>query len=98
MVLGYQRMKGKHLNGIKNHLGLCYENGTSIEKDLDKAFHWYQKAADNGNKVAQYNLGRYYYYGKCVEKDEVKALKWYKKSAEQEYSNAQSSLGLHYEY
>ncbi len=31
------------------NLGVCYENGTGVEKDLQKAVELYKKAADAGN-------------------------------------------------
>lgn len=37
----------------QHSLGWMYENGTGVEKDLVKALNWYQKAADQGDKVAQ---------------------------------------------
>ena len=55
-------------------LGNCYQNEVGIEKDLEKAFYWYQKAAENGNKYAQYNLGRCYENGKGVKKMKLKHL------------------------
>ncbi|RIA83138.1 hypothetical protein C1645_861319 [Glomus cerebriforme] len=67
------------------------------DKDIEKAIHWYQKAAENGNKFSQYNLGRCYRYGIGVERDEIKAFEWCKKSAEQECSDAQVILGAFYE-
>ena len=39
------------------NLGYLYGNGKRMERDLGKAFYWYQKSAENENKVAQYNLG-----------------------------------------
>ena len=47
------------------------------KKNLEKAIHWYQKAAENGNKFAQCNLGICYQYGDGVKKDETKAFNWY---------------------
>ena len=32
-----------------NNLAIHYKNGKEAEKDLEKAFYWYQKAAENGN-------------------------------------------------
>ena len=34
------------------NLGLCYEYGTGLQKDLSEAKKWYQKAADKGYKKA----------------------------------------------
>ena len=30
----------------RNHLGNLYEKGKGIEKDLEKALYWYEKAGD----------------------------------------------------
>ncbi len=43
------------------NLALSYENGKGTEKNLDKAFYWHQKAAENGYIQAQYNLAILYY-------------------------------------
>ena len=68
-----------------------YENGEDIEKDLEKAIYWYNKAAKNGNEKAQYNLGRCYSSGLGVEKDEFKAFEYYRKSVEKGCVLAQHS-------
>src|SRR6266511_6460200 len=61
------------------------------ENDLD------QKAAENGDKFAQYNLGRCYELGIGVEKDEFKAFEHYRKSVENGYDKAQNILTFLYE-
>ena len=48
----------------------------------------YNKAAEVGNKEAQYNLGRCYEFGIGIEKGEAKAFENYKKSAEKGHPNA----------
>ena len=65
------------------NLGWCYESGTEVEKDEQKAVEWYQKAAEQGYANAQCNLGVCYEHGTGVEKDEQKAVEWYQKAAEQ---------------
>ncbi|GBC21857.2 kinase-like domain-containing protein [Rhizophagus irregularis DAOM 181602=DAOM 197198] len=72
-----------------NNLAICYENGIGTKKDLEKAFDLYQKAAENGDKEAQFNLGVCYEVGIGIEKDEVKASYWYQKAAQQGFRNAQ---------
>lgn len=59
----------------------CYGLGT--EQDYEKAFEWFLKSAQEGNKFAQYSLANLYYYGNGVEKDLSQAFLWYKKSSEQ---------------
>ncbi|EXX63785.1 Skt5p [Rhizophagus irregularis DAOM 197198w] len=73
-------------------IGYCYSNGAGIKKDLKIAFHWYEKAAGNGNIIAMYNLGYSYKKGIGVEKDVNKAIYWYRKSAEQGYEYAQNEI------
>ncbi|GBC52681.2 kinase-like domain-containing protein [Rhizophagus irregularis DAOM 181602=DAOM 197198] len=66
------------------------------EKDLEKAFYWYQKAAENEYKDAQFKLGLCYEEGIGIEKDEAKAFYWYQKTAQQGVNNAQYKLGFFY--
>ena len=56
----------------------------------------YQKAAEQGNAEAQFNLGLCYKRGKGVTKDDAKAVYWYSKAANQGYALAQHNLGLCY--
>lgn len=59
----------------------CYGVGT--EQDYEKAFDWFLKSAQEGNKFAQYSLANLYYYGNGVQKDLSQAFWWYRKSSEQ---------------
>ena len=80
----------------QNVLGVMYKIGTGVEKNLDEAFKWYKKSAEQGNSIGQYNLGSAYKNGEGVENNVDEALKWYTKSAEQGNADAQSDLGLLY--
>ena len=80
----------------QRNLGLCYEKGDGVEKDIAKAVYWYQKAADNGNSKAQQRIGWCYYKGKGVEKDIAKAMYWWRKAAEAGDSDAQFKLAICY--
>ena len=51
-----------------------------MPKDIGKAAELYQKAADQGNAVAQINLGSLYENGEGVPKDLGKAAELYQKS------------------
>lgn len=59
----------------------CYGLGT--EQDYEKAFEWFLKSANEGNKFAQYSLANLYYYGNGVEKDLPQAFLWYQRSSAQ---------------
>jgi TPR repeat protein len=79
------------------NLGLCYECGRGVEKDVVEAVKWYRKAAEQGHSRAQCNLGYMYEIGRGVETDVAEAVKWYRKAAEQGLSRAQWNLAFCYE-
>jgi TPR repeat protein len=45
-------------------LAISYEKGEGTKKNLEKAFHWYQKAVENGYEEEMLNLAI------CYEKGE----------------------------
>jgi len=81
----------------QNCLGVCYEDGNGVTKDLSEAAKWYRKAADQGNAAAQCNLGLCYDKGEGVTKNLAEAVKWYRKAAEQGEARAQCNLALCYD-
>ncbi|PKC56302.1 kinase-like protein [Rhizophagus irregularis] len=50
---------------------LCYGNG--VEQDVSEALKYYEKAAEDGVKVAMYNIGNMYYNGVGCKKNIEKA-------------------------
>ncbi|GBC08662.1 hypothetical protein RclHR1_00830013 [Rhizophagus clarus] len=77
---------------VQNELGKLYELGRDMNKDLNQAVYWYNKAIESGCMAAKYNLGQCYQYGNGVEKDERKAFEYYKNSASQGHFFAQFQL------
>ncbi len=77
-----------------------FEDGVAAynSKNYKKAAEFFQKAAEQGNASAQYNLGVMYDNGQGVKKDYKKAIELYKKAAEQGNASAQSNLGVMYYY
>lgn len=59
-----------------HNLGICYEKGSGITIDLEKAVHWYQKSAKTGNSIAMNVLGSCYEEGNEVAIDLEKAVHW----------------------
>ncbi len=67
-------------------LGLMYELGMGVKKDLNHAFVWYQKSADQDYAKAQYNLGIFYALAKGIDKDIIQSKHWIRKANENGYS------------
>ena len=61
---------------------MCYEYGDGTVIDIDLAFYWYKKAAEQEHIEAQVELARCYIYGKGTNKDEAEAKKWFEKAKE----------------
>ncbi|GBC03724.1 hypothetical protein RclHR1_05290012 [Rhizophagus clarus] len=79
-----------------NQLGIYYVGKLLLKTNYEKSFYYFQKAAENGCKYAQFNLGECYQLGTGVRKDTRKAFELYKKSAKQEYIGAQFQLSYCY--
>ena len=69
----------------------AYEAG-----DYTKSAELFQKTADQGDALSQYNLGVMYENGKGVERDYKKSVELFQKSAEQGNAAAQYNLGVMY--
>lgn len=74
--------------GVFTYLAMSYYWGYGTPKDAEEAFRWYQKAAEKGERVAQYDLSVFYNNGEVVERDEKKAMEWLQKSAENGFETA----------
>lgn len=62
-------------------LGLLYENGYGVAKNLRYAVEWYARAAEHGDETAEWGLGKMYEQGAGVLQNYVEALKWYSLAA-----------------
>lgn len=60
----------------------------------ESAFPWFQRAADQGDAVGQFNLGCCYYWGVGVTRDDTTAVQWFRHSAQQGFPAAQAALGF----
>src|ERR1043166_5523879 len=81
-----------HLNSIYL-LGYFNYHGIETNINMQNAFELYQKAAELGNDVAQFDLANMYIDGYGVNKNYNKAFEISKKLAEKEYSSGISLLG-----
>ena len=67
------------------------------QKSYQRAFVYYEKAAQQGYAAAQNSLGLSYEWGQGVEINVRKAADWYRKAAEQNFAQAQNNLGTLYD-
>jgi uncharacterized protein len=76
----------------QNELAYMYATGKGTLKNYDKAFEFYQKAAEHGLAGAQYNLGLFYLRGLGTDANKPLAMEWFKKSAEHGFEPAKRAL------
>ena len=63
---------------------------------LPEAVAWYQKAADQKLREAEYNVGYMYAHGKGLPESDVNAELWFRRAAEQGLAVAQHTMGIFY--
>lgn len=80
-VMGTSRLKVDNvfhasvpLLTAQNNLGLLYDKGERVPRDVAKSKQWYQQAADAGHAESQNNLAAKYIMGDGVPKDYPRAL------------------------
>ncbi len=76
-------------------LANAYYNGdddNDIEQDMEKAFYWYGKLAEEDDPTGQYNLAIMYVKGEGTERDFEKALYWMEKADENGDSDAEGHI------
>ena len=73
-----------------------YDNGQGVVQNYRQAAAWYQKAANQGDAAAQFNLGLMYDNGQGVAQNDQQAAAWYQKAANQGHAKAQYNLGVMY--
>ena len=84
----YQNSAEKGLKEAQAKLGFCYTHGIGGNKDLDKAFFWFQKSALQNEPYALYALGVFYLLGhKGHMKDVKKAKEYFQKAIKYGYGS-----------
>lgn len=61
-----------------NLIGLCYLNGNGVDKNKDKALHYFDLGAKAGNSDAINNLGLMHDNGDGISKNHEIAYVYYK--------------------
>lgn len=76
------------------NLGIIYDKGEGVLKDIEEAVRWYRLAAKQGHANAQTILGLMYYEGDAISEDLQEAKHWTRLAARQGHAIAQGWLGL----
>jgi len=79
-------------------IGLLYERGQAVLRDLEAAASWYALAAEQGSMRAQTQLGGMYARGDGVPEDWGQALAWWRRAEAQGSKRAKFHLGQAYQY
>lgn len=62
-----------------HNVGVCYQKGIGVRKNVEKAFEYFKKAADMGNPGSIMIVSNCYIYGMGVEQDFNKAFRYARK-------------------
>lgn len=95
----HKKLKSLAMKGdvkAQRELGIDYQYGVGIPRDLDEAAKWLKKAAENGDAEAQHELATLYNSVEYDYYDSNKAMEWYQKSASQGYADSQFRLAQDY--
>ena len=80
------------------HLGLIFERGHGVEKNLERAIFYFEKAAYRSDVTAQYKLGMLYFSKQGDLEEERKALYWFEKASEQGHPEGNYYFNLLMDY
>jgi murein DD-endopeptidase MepM/ murein hydrolase activator NlpD len=77
-------------------LGLLFDLGQGVPRDLATAYVWYRRAAEAGLAQAQFNVAVMQDSGLVGPRNAVEAARWYRKAAVQGHHRAQYNLAQLY--
>ena len=80
------------------HVGMMLNNGMGVNRDLPKAFEWFQKAAAAGEPLAAYKVGCFFggQFPGVVPIDQQKSIEYKLIAAKAGYDLAQHDIALSY--
>lgn len=73
------------------NLGYAYQHGLAVERNLDSAIFWYEKAATRGHRLSQVGVADL--YAQMQKRNYEKAIYWYQQAAKQDSCDAYRKLG-----
>jgi len=78
------------------NLGLMYQEGDGVAKNMDEAVKWYRKAAELNYKDAQYTLGALVFQRQIQSISYPEAAAYYEQAAKLGHVKSQLNLGMLY--
>ena len=69
-------------------LGKIYEIGQKTERNVEEAFKWYLKAAQQGHAESQFKVGKCFFHGYGTDLDQNVGVQWFQVAAEKDHSQA----------
>src|SRR5450432_3229160 len=90
--MGLEKAANKDWSPAQFELAVMYCQGQGLPRDLPRAIHWYELAAEMGHRYAQYNLGIMQYKGQGCVPDKAKAISWLREAAAQGIAEAKAVL------
>lgn len=76
--------------------GLMFYEGVCVTKSYASAFKWFDRGAQKGLAICEYNLGIMYIEGNGVLKDEAKGMQFIERSADSGFNKALYFIGYNY--
>lgn len=87
VLKGLMKNSDQNDTEAKFKLGNIYDEGKLTERNMDKAYSWYEKAANNNHSYSMLMLGYFLCRGIGVEINKVKANEWLNKSGRNVHCN-----------
>jgi len=78
------------------NLGLMYQDGDGVAKNMDEAVKWYTKSAELNYKEAQYTLASLVFQRQIQSISYPQAVTYYEQAAKQGHVKSQLNLGMLY--
>lgn len=74
------------------NLGICYQFGQGVEKDVVQSAKWFEKAASQGHSMAQFKYASALHFGSGIKANVNDAIVWYKRAIENNNLYAKNNL------
>lgn len=84
------------LRGAEFQMGMAYEEGIGVERDVSEALAWFQRAADQGVAPAQWRIGMSFVRGEGRAVDPAQAVAWFSRAADAGHVDGLTSLAVMY--